>query len=100
MAASVSRCRCCPPSPFYILAAFFFGKSNPAWERRLLEHRTVGPHIRAWRERGAIGRRGKIAALAMLGASAAIGLFALPMPWALVPAVVAIVCGGWIATRP
>lgn len=89
-----------PTVPFYILAAFLFGKGNPAWERRLLDHRTIGPHIRAWRERGAISRRGKIAAVATLAGSAAIGLYALPMPWALVPAGVAIVCGSWIATRP
>lgn len=89
-----------PTVPFYILAAFCFGKGSPAFERRLLEHKTFGPHISAWRERGAISRRGKIAALAMLGSSAAIGLIALPMPWALVPAGVAIVTGSWIATRP
>lgn len=89
-----------PTVPFYILAAFFFGKANPALERRLLEHRTFGPHIRAWRERGAISRRGKTAALAMLAASAAIGLLALPLPWALLPAGVALLTGSWIATRP
>lgn len=89
-----------PTVPFYILAAFLFGKGNPALEQRLLDHRTFGPHIRAWRERGAISRRGKIAALSMLAVSAAVGLATLPMPWALVPAVVALVTGTWIATRP
>ncbi|WP_156681649.1 YbaN family protein [Sphingomonas profundi] len=89
-----------PTVPFYILAAFCFGKGSPALERRLLDHPTAGPHIRAWRERGAISRRGKIAALAMLAASAAIGLAVLPMPWGLLPGAVAIVTGGWIATRP
>jgi uncharacterized membrane protein YbaN (DUF454 family) len=89
-----------PTVPFYILAAFLFGKGNPAWERRLLDHRTVGPHIRDWRERGAISRKGKIAALVMLTASAGIGFFTLPMPWAFAPAAVAIITGSWIATRP
>ena len=89
-----------PTVPFYILAAFCFGKGNPAWERRLLTHRTFGPHIRAWRERGAISRRGKIASIVMLAGSAAIGLYALPMPWALIPAGVAILTGSWISTRP
>jgi uncharacterized membrane protein YbaN (DUF454 family) len=89
-----------PTVPFYILAAFFFGKGNPALERRLLDHRTFGPHIRAWRERGAISRRGKIAAVAMLLASAVVGFITLAMPWALLPGAVAIVTGTWIATRP
>ncbi len=89
-----------PTVPFYILAAYCFGKGSPAFERRLLAHPTIGQHIIAWRERGSISRRGKIAALTMLAASAGIGLFALAMPWALLPAAVAIVTGSWIATRP
>lgn len=89
-----------PTVPFYILAAFLFGKGNPAWERRLLDHRTVGPHIRDWRERGAISRKGKIAALVMLAASAGAGFLTLPMPWAFAPAAVALITGSWIATRP
>ncbi len=89
-----------PTVPFYILAAFLFGKGNPAFERRLLEHPRFGPHIRAWRERGAISRRGKIAAIAMLGASAAAGLLLIDPPWAYLPAGVALLTGTWIATRP
>ncbi len=89
-----------PTVPFYILAAFLFGKGNPAWERRLLDHRIFGPHIVAWRERGAISRRGKMAALVMLAASGIVGLLTLPMPWMLLPAAVALTTGGWIATRP
>lgn len=89
-----------PTVPFYILAAFLFGKGNPAFERRLLEHPRFGPHIRQWRERGAISRRGKIAAIMMLAASAAAGLLLLPPPWAYIPAGVALLTGTWIATRP
>lgn len=89
-----------PTVPFYILAAFLFGKGNPALERRLLDHPRFGPHIRAWRERGAISPRGKLAAILMLSASAAAGLLLLPAPWAYVPAAVAILTGSWIATRP
>lgn len=89
-----------PTVPFYILAAFCFGRSNPAWEARLLAHPRFGPHIRAWREKGAISPYAKRLALAMLGLSAAVGLFALPFPWSLLPLGVAIVTGSWIWTRP
>jgi hypothetical protein len=89
-----------PTVPFMILAAFAFAKSSPALEARLLAHPTFGPHIRAWRERGAISRRGKAMALVALAASAMLGLFTLDGWSAFAPLAVALVSGSWIATRP
>jgi uncharacterized protein len=89
-----------PTVPFMLLAAFFFARSNPAWEQRLLDDPRFGPHIRAWREHGAISRKGKIAGVLGLTGSAAMGLFLLHDHWRFVPLAVAIVCGSWIATRP
>lgn len=89
-----------PTVPFLILAAFCFSKSNPAWERRLLDHPRFGPHIAAWRERGAISRRGKILASVTLVASAAIALLMLKAPWSYVPLGIGLVSGTWIWTRP
>jgi len=89
-----------PTVVFYILAAFCFGKSNPAWEARLLADPRFGPHIVAWRERGAIARAGKVAALLAMTVSGVIGLAFLHGPWRFVPAAVAVVVGGWILTRP
>lgn len=89
-----------PTVPFYILAAFCFGRSNPVWEARLLDHPQFGHHIRRWRDRGSISRRAKSFAITMLGGSAIIGLITLPMPWSLLPLAVAIITGTWIATRP
>lgn len=89
-----------PTVPFVLLAAFCFARSNESWERRLLEHPLFGPHIHAWRSRGAISRRGKIAAAMAFAASAAIGFFFLSMPWALVPALAALIGGSWVLTRP
>lgn len=89
-----------PTVPFMLLAGFFFARSNPAWERRLVEHPRFGPPILAWRERGAISRRGKTAALLALTISAAVGLWMLPDYWRYLPLAVALVCGTWIATRP
>jgi uncharacterized membrane protein YbaN (DUF454 family) len=89
-----------PTVPFLILAAFCFARSNPVWERRLLEHPRFGPHISAWRKRGAISLRAKLLALGMLGASAASGLVLLAAPWCYVPVGVAVVTGSWLWTRP
>ena len=89
-----------PTVPFMLLAAFCFARSNPEWERRLLEHPRFGPPIRAWRERGAIGRHGKIGATLGLSGSAVIGLLFLPEPWRYLPLGISIVCGAWILSRP
>ena len=89
-----------PTVPFVILAAFCFARSSPRLEARLLGHRSFGPHIRAWRERGAISRKGKIAALIGFCLSAATGFLLLDMPWSLAPLTVAVTGGIWIATRP
>jgi len=89
-----------PTVPFMLLAAFFFARSSPRMERRLLEHPVVGPHIVAWRSRGAISRRGKRAALVAFAISAGIGLAALTFPWSLLPLLAALIGGSWIWTRP
>ena len=89
-----------PTVPFVILAAFFFAKGSPRLERWLVEHPQFGPHISAWRTRGAISRKGKRAALAAFGASAAVGLLFVDLPYAAVPLFAALIGGSWIATRP
>jgi uncharacterized membrane protein YbaN (DUF454 family) len=88
-----------PTVPFLLLAAFCFARSNPAWERRVIEHPRFGPPIQAWRERRAISRRAKTAALVALSVSALAGLLTLDSPWRYVPLGVALLCGSWIATR-
>lgn len=89
-----------PTVPFVILAAFCFARSNPALERRLVEHPVFGGHIRAWRERGAISRKGKQAALAAFAISAVLALLLAPLPWSLAPLAAAAIGGSWIWTRP
>ncbi len=88
-----------PTVPFVILAAFCFANSSPRLEAWLVEHHVFGNHIRNWRERRAITRRGKWAATIAFAASIILAAFFAPMPWAVVPVIAAIVGGTWIWTR-
>jgi len=90
-----------PTVPFFIVAAWAGSKGWPALERWLLNHRTYGPVIRRWRERGSVPRRAKWLATATMLASAVIVQF-MPVPqWvrAGLP-VVLVVVTLWLWTRP
>ena len=89
-----------PTVPFMLLAAYFFARSSPRLEAWLVEHPRFGPHIRAWRERGAISPAGKRTALFAFAFSAILGFVLLPFPWLLLPAAAGLIGGSWIATRP
>jgi hypothetical protein len=89
-----------PTVPFVILAAFCFARSSSRLEQWLVGHQRFGPHILAWRSRGAISGAGKRAAVFAFAASAAAGLAFLALPWSLVPAAAALVGGSWILSRP
>lgn len=89
-----------PTVPFLILAAWCFGKSHPEFERRLLDHPRFGKSIRDWREKGAIGRTGKLGATFAFAASCLISLTFAPMPWPLVTLAISVICLSWIWTRP
>lgn len=48
-----------PTTIFIILAAWFFARSSPKLEKRILAHPHFGPLVIKWRDRGAIPRRAK-----------------------------------------
>jgi len=89
-----------PTVAFWILAAWCFTRSSPRLENWLLDHPIAGPHIRQWRERGAISRKGKIAASVALAASSTIGLLALSAPLSLLPLGICLTVAAFIWTRP
>jgi uncharacterized protein len=89
-----------PTVPFLILAAFCFARSDPALEARILNHPVYGPPIRTWREKGAVSRRGKVAATFAFSASIIFGYLTLPAHWVFLPPVIALVCLTWLWTRP
>ena len=90
-----------PTTPFMLLAAGCFAKSSPRLHSWLVGHRLFGPAIADWRDYRAISPRAKRMALTVM--SAALGLsLVLGLGWKIVAlqAVVLVVMGSWIWTRP
>jgi uncharacterized protein len=88
-----------PTVPFLLLAAFCFARSNPAWEQRLLDHPKYGPPLREWRERRAISRKAKVAAIAAMSVGGMVTWFTLGWPWVGISLAILIIAGSWIWTR-
>jgi uncharacterized membrane protein YbaN (DUF454 family) len=55
-----------PTTPFLLLAAFAFARSSPALHEWLVTHPRLGPPIADWRAHGAIARRTKVLAVAVI----------------------------------
>jgi uncharacterized protein len=89
-----------PTTPFLLLAAYFFARSHPEWEARLLAHPWAGPAILAWRDHGAIPLVAKQAAMVMLTISGVTGWWLLDDAWRYLPSVIGIVVLAWMWSRP
>src|SRR3546814_4941574 len=55
-----------PATPFFLLAAFGFARSSPRLHAWLTGHRRFGPLITDWQRHGAIARRAKVTAVAVM----------------------------------
>ena len=88
-----------PTVPFWLLAAFCFSKSHPAWAERLYQHPRYGLAMREWRDRRVISRRAKVLALSTMTLGAAVTWFTLGPPGAYGAIAVMAASGTWIATR-
>jgi uncharacterized membrane protein YbaN (DUF454 family) len=90
-----------PTVPFLLLAAWAAGRGWPALEAKLLAHPKYGPHITHWREHGAVPRRAKWLASAMMLFSASTLWFSPVPPWVRGSVwLILIVVASWLWTRP
>lgn len=55
-----------PTTPFVLVAAACFAKSSPRFYRALMNHKWLGPYLRAWRNEKRIPIRAKILATVMI----------------------------------
>jgi uncharacterized membrane protein YbaN (DUF454 family) len=90
-----------PSLPFLLLAAVAAGHGWPWLEGRLAGHRQLGPLVRAWRERGALPRALKAAAVASLAISGLLVWFSPARTWLAIGIDAALAgFGAWLWMRP
>jgi uncharacterized membrane protein YbaN (DUF454 family) len=90
-----------PTVPFLLVAAWAGGRGWPALEIWLLNHPRHGPAIRRWRERRAVPRRAKLAAIGTMGVSTLLIAASAAPSWVKfgAPATMAVVAV-WLWRRP
>jgi len=69
-----------PTVPFWILAAFFYARSEPALRDRIYAHPRFGKPVRDFLEHGVLSRLGKVAAVSGIAIGIAISVLAFSMP--------------------
>jgi uncharacterized protein len=91
-----------PTTPFLLIAVWAFSKSSPEMAARIRNHKTFGPLIVAWQDRGAIPPMAKLlATVMMLGAGIYLVKYGPAPLWAAISAcVVMLGVEIFILTRP
>ena len=88
-----------PTVPFLLLAVYFFARSSPELEQKILDHPHWGPQVKDWRDRRAISRSSKTIAIGAMATGAVFTYFTLGHPWYWLSLAILVIAGSWIATR-
>ncbi|MCG8435160.1 MAG: YbaN family protein [Gammaproteobacteria bacterium] len=90
-----------PTTPFVLLSAYAFARSSPSLHRWLIRHPHFGPLIRNWQLYGAIDRRTKFIAVAIMVLTPFITWLIGAPPWALAAQCVVLAgAATFVLTRP
>ncbi len=90
-----------PTVPFVLLSAFAAARGSDRLHVWLLAHRRFGPMIRDWQAHGAVSRRAKRMAVAMMLLSGVLMLLLMPNRWMALPGIVVMaIVGTWLWHRP
>lgn len=89
-----------PTTPFILLAAFAADRGSPRLHGWLLRHRVFGPAIRDWQSSGAVSRRAKRLAVAVMGVSAVIMAWLAPRYVTIPSVAVMAAVSVWLWRRP
>ncbi|EDL48818.1 YbaN family protein [Erythrobacter sp. SD-21] len=88
-----------PTVPFLLVAVYFFARSSPELERKILDHPHWGPQVQDWRERRAISRPAKTMAIGAMAVGAVVTWYTLGAPYYYISIAILVIAGAWIATR-
>jgi uncharacterized membrane protein YbaN (DUF454 family) len=90
-----------PGTIWMILAAACFARSSPKFEAWLINHKTFGPSVVAWRQNGAIPRKAKFLAIGMMAISFTVLAFThIPMVALVIIGAIFLACALFVASRP
>lgn len=90
-----------PTTVFLLIAAWAFARSSPRLDGWMRNHPRLGPPLKDWEERGAIPRRAKVLAVAMMATSWGVLYFTHAAPIALIGSGVVLACvATYVVTRP
>ncbi len=70
-----------PTTPFLLLTAYCYFRSAPAWHKRLLESKHLGPYIKNFQENKCIPVRIKVYSISMLWITICISCFFVSLWW-------------------
>ena len=91
-----------PTTPFLLVAVWAFSKSSPALAERIRSHKTFGPTIRDWQDRGIIPAYAKFLAIVMMTAASAYLLTwsSAPLWFGALVSLAMLATAVYIVTRP